>query len=308
MPTNCKGQDKPGARPPSPCGRGWGQGSARVPRQEGRARGGRGSGTLPVPGSAPPTEPGASPCTPWSTGPSPAGSRGRSHARGGDRWQRDSRRFPCRGNPTATCQRGSAAAGAQLHTPGLGNAALLPSLRRATPTVPEGNRSRPPPLPEATGCPCQLCHSSLRTGRPWGHRAQRGWRAWGCQHAPTLVGDAHGSLSRCVNTERFVCRQNLQPCQLLRSPGDAPSLREGSRAVLPFGMPRNPGGRRLLPFGRAERGEAAVGARRGAEPRLRSPCQDVLATFPNTDTPAAKSELAGGLALPSLSGPRLPLR
>lgn len=179
------------------------------------------------------------------------------------------------------------------------------------PRHPDRPRREPqpsPPLPEATGCPCQLCHSSLRTGRPWGHRAQRGWRAWGCQHAPTLVGDAHGSLSRCVNTKRFVCRQNLQPCQLLRSPGDAPSLREGSRAVLPFGMPRNPGGRRLLPFGRAERGEAAVGARRGAEPRLRSPCQDVLATFPNTDTPAAKSELAGGLALPSLSGPRLPLR
>lgn len=195
--------------------------------------------------------------------------------------------------------------------PWLGNAALLPSLCRATPTIPEGNRSRPPPLPEATGCPCRLpaTLSQLPADRTaLGTPRTAGLESLGLPARPNPCGDAHGSLSRCVNAKRFVCRQNLQPCQLLRSPGDAPSLREGSRAVLPFGMPRNPGGRRLLPFGRAERGEAAVGARRGAEPRLRSPCQDVLATFPNTDTPAAKSELAGGLALPSLSGPRLPLR
>lgn len=191
MPTNCKGQDKPGARPPSPCGRGWGQGSARVPGKEGRARGGRGSGMLPVPGSAPPAEPGASPCTPRSTGPSPAGSRGRSHARGGDRWQRDSRRFPCRGNPTATRQRGSASAGAQLHTPGWATRLSCPPSAAPPRPSPKGTAAVPlrSPRPRAAPAACQqLCHSSLRTGRPWGHRAQRGWRAWGCQHAPTLAG------------------------------------------------------------------------------------------------------------------------
>lgn len=95
---------------------------------------------------------------------------------------------------------------------------------------------------------------------------------------------------------------------LLWSPEATAGLGEGGRAALPFGIPRNPDGHSLLPFGHAERGEPAAGARRGAKPRLRSPCQDVLATFPNTDTPAAMSELAGGLALPSLSGPQLPLR
>lgn len=179
------------------------------------------------------------------------------------------------------------------------------------PRHPDRPRREPQPSPSAPrghGLPLPTLSQLPADRTALGTPRTAGLESLGLPARPNPCGDAHGSLSRCVNTERFVCRQNLQPCQLLRSPGDAPSLREGSRAVLPFGMPRNPGGRRLLPFGRAERGEAAVGARRGAEPRLRSPCQDVLATFPNTDTPAAKSELAGGLALPSLSGPRLPLR
>lgn len=39
-----------------------------------------------------------------------------------------------------------------------------------------------------------------------------------------------------------------------------------------------------------------------------SPCRDVLAIFPNNDTPAPKNELDVGLWNPSPSGPLLPLR
>lgn len=307
MPTNCKGQDKPGQSRGYRAARDKDRGARGSPGRRGRESG-RGLGCCPHPALPSPAEPGVPPVSQHRAAAlagHPCSSQDQFVASyvctevtsGGSRMAATSL---CRGDHRSCSQAGFGLCGRAAAKPAwackCGSLAHPPC---ATPTSPQGNRSHPPPLLQAMGSCCQhyvMVPELSGEDNPGALEAREPWAA--CTAGLVTLPTAAESLNGFVKGVHVGCFGPQGPQQ---ASGRAAGLR------FPLGYPktRTAG---LLPFGHTERGKPAAGARRGAKPRLRSPCQDVLATFPNTDTPAATSELAGGLALPSLSGPQLPLR
>lgn len=192
MPTNCKGQDKPGQSRGYQVAEDTDRGARGSPGRGGRGAGGGlrcclrpaqhrlpdpacpqagGTGQQPELGAPAAHRASASPgFTPGCVGMGVTSSSRMAATFGA-------------GITVPMAKQGLVSAGGQLQKlPWRVNVALLPSLHGATPTSPRGNHSRAPLLPQATGPLCQHFVMVPKPSREDDPRGTGCHRASSCQH------------------------------------------------------------------------------------------------------------------------------